>query len=113
MEKLLETLIRYFETRLGLVKLEAEESVSVALARLLQALLIGVAGLLALLFLSWGLAALLNGWLGSVYAGHLLVGGLYGVVLLGLLSRPGRNLLRQRAGRVASRIFEGRDKPQP
>ena len=113
LEKLLENLIRYFESRLGLVRLEVEEAVSVALAKLLRMLLTGVACLLAILFLSWAVAALLNAWIGNAYAGPLIVGGLYSAVLLGLLSRPGQKLLGLKAGRAASRIFEGKKKPSP
>ncbi len=95
------------------MRLEVEDAVSVALAKLLRMVLTGVAGLLAILFLSWGMAALLNAWIGNAYAGHLIVGGLYTAVLLGLLSRPGQRLLGLKAGWVARRIFEGKKKPLP
>jgi uncharacterized membrane protein YqjE len=110
LEKLLDNVIRYFEARLGLVKLEVEESVGAVIAKLVQALLTGVLGLLAILFLSWGLASLLNVWIGNPYAGHFMVGGFYAVALLGVLSPGGQRMLRRKTEQAASRMFERKAK---
>lgn len=94
-DKILENVLRYIESRFELFKLEIEESVSIALVRLIQGLIIGVLGIFVLLFFSWGIANALNVWLNSTFVGYFIVGGIYLLLMLIVLSRSGEGKLKQ------------------
>lgn len=87
LDKLLETLTGYIETKIELLKLDAKEELSVAMARLATLLVIAASALLAVFFLSFGMAYLLNQYLDSSYLGFVFVGGLYLILAALVYSR--------------------------
>ncbi len=109
-DKILENVLRYIESRFELFKLEVEESVSTAMVKLIQGLVVGVLGSLVLLFLSLGLANLLNVWLKSTYLGDFVVAGFYFLLMLGMVSAAGEQRLREKIEENMSQLFEKRKK---
>jgi len=87
-EELTTTLKRYANTRYELIKLEVTERISVTGAGLISGLLVTVAGLLFVLFLSLGLSFYLSYLIGSSYAGFMIVSGFY--LLLAVILFTGR-----------------------
>ena len=77
LDKLLDTLTGYIETKIELLKLDAKEELSAAMIKLAVLLLVAACILLAIAFLSFGIASLLNQYLDSSYLGFVGVGGLY------------------------------------
>lgn len=110
LEKLLENVIRYIESRLELFKLEVEESVAAAVSALIQSLLVGVLGVLVLLLFSWGLANLLNYWIGNPFAGYFIVGLIYLIALAVISSKVGKDALRKWVEEGVEKAFAKRKK---
>ncbi|MDJ1484023.1 phage holin family protein [Cytophagaceae bacterium YF14B1] len=109
-DKILENVLRYIESRFELFKLEIEESVSIALVRLIQGLIIGILGVFVLLFFSWGVANALNVWLNSTFVGYFIVGGIYLILMLAILSRSGEEKLKQQIEGKVSGMFDKQKK---
>ena len=108
--KLVENVLHYIESRFELFKLEVEESLASALIGLVRGAVVAVLGTAAVLFVSVGLANLLNHWLRSPYAGHFIVGGLYLLAVLAFVTGPGERMLRQNVERGVQQAFEKRRK---
>jgi hypothetical protein len=98
MEKLKEILLKFFkldsivnnltgyvESRVALVKMEIREEVASVLSRALIVMIMCLTGLMVLLFLSIGLAEFLNTLYEGDFVGFLLVGGIYGLLLILML----------------------------
>ena len=109
-DKIVENVLRYIESRFELFKLEVEESVSTAMVKLIQGLVVGVFGTLVILFLSIGLANGLNTWLKSTYLGDFIVAGFYFLLMMGIVSSAGEQKLREKIEATVSQIFEKRKK---
>ncbi len=109
-DKILENVLHYIESRFGLFKLELEESVSTAMVKLIQGVVVGVLGVFVILFFSWGIAQVLNGWLNTTFIGHFIVGGIYLLLMLSVVSKAGEQKLRTKIEHTVSRIFEKRKK---
>ncbi|MCU0352175.1 MAG: phage holin family protein [Cytophagales bacterium] len=109
-DKLVENVLHYIESRFELFKLEVEESLSSALIGLIRGSVVAVLGTAAVLFVSVGLANLLNHWLQSPYAGYFIMGGLYLLVMFALVTGPGERMLRQNVERGVQQAFEKRRK---
>ena len=72
-------------TKVGLLKLQAQDSFAEMFALLLKRLLLALLFLLFMLFMSIGLAIYLCSIINSAYAGYLLVGGIYSMCFLFVL----------------------------
>jgi uncharacterized membrane protein YqjE len=96
MDKIIETLLKflkieglvhnitgYVETKVELFKIEIREEVARVTSTALMVALVILFALLALLFVSFGLASYLNSQYESMHLGHWIVGGIY--ILLGLI----------------------------
>ncbi len=81
----------YINTRIELIKLQVAEKTSKILAGLIAGLIVSVIFLLFFLFVNIAIAYLLGEWIGKIWAGFLIVSGLY--LFLGILIWTGRNKL--------------------
>lgn len=76
-DKLVANLTGYIETKIELIQLDVREELTLLIAKVIAFAIVAFFGLLAVVFISFGLSALLNNYLGSHYQGYLLVGLLY------------------------------------
>jgi uncharacterized membrane protein YqjE len=112
-DKILENVLRYIESRFELFKLEIEESVSTAMVKLIQGLVVGILGTLVVIFLSIGLVNVLNMWLKSTFAGYFIVSGIYLLLMLGIVSKAGERKLREKIEAGVGQMFEKRKTMPP
>lgn len=82
-DKLVENLTGYIETKIELVQLDVKEELIQIVAKALAYSIISLFGILALVFISLGLGALLNDYLQSSYQGYLIL-GLFYLILAGI-----------------------------
>ncbi len=93
-EELTETIKDYADTRIELVKLDVAEKLSSVLANLLAGILITTVFLFAVIFAGIALAFALGEWTGKIWAGFLIVSGLY--LLIGIVLWTAReSIIRQ------------------
>jgi len=78
LEGIAENLTSYVETRLELFKLEIRTDFAKAISKALAMFFLGLLGFLFVLFVSLGIAYLINRFLESSYIGFFLVGIVYG-----------------------------------
>ena len=76
-DKLVDNLTGYIETKIELIQLDVKEELTQLIAKVIAFSIVIFFGLLAVVFISIGLSALLNNYLESHYQGYLLVGLLY------------------------------------
>ena len=93
-EGLTENLKSYINTSLELIKLEVAERSSVIVAGLIGNLLVGVIGVLFVLFFSIGAGFLLSALLHNYYLGFAIIAGFY--LLLALILILGKKKLVER-----------------
>lgn len=86
LDKLVNTLSGFIETRIELLKIDAKESLTVVVTKIVTLSLISVTGLFILFFLLMGLSGLLNQLLESQYLGYVIVAGFFVLVLLIILA---------------------------
>lgn len=96
-EEIRQTLLKYLETRVELVKTETQEKVENATVQLMYLMVLLLLGSLALLFLLLMLAELLNEWVESRYLGFVIVLGilLIKTALWILLRKPIQSIIRR------------------
>lgn len=82
-DKLLETLTGYLETKLEIFKIDLKEEIAATLTKVIIYVIIGILGMISLIFLMLALAAVLNEYFESSYIGYLIDAGI--LVLLGSL----------------------------
>ncbi len=82
-DKLLDSLSGYLETKIELIKLDIESEVHKIVAKAIIILLIAATVSLAIILLSMGLSMLLNAALESSFLGYIIVSGVY--ILFGLI----------------------------
>lgn len=82
-ENLVQSISGYVETKVELFKIEIREEVAKVTSTALMVALVILFALLALFFLSFGLAGFLNSRYESTHVGHWIVAGIYS--LLGLI----------------------------
>jgi uncharacterized membrane protein YqjE len=82
LEGIAENLTNYVETRLELFKLEIRTDFAKAIAKALALFFLGLLAFLFLLFVSLGVAYLINELFRSSYIGFFSVGMLYGLLFL-------------------------------
>jgi len=83
MEELAGTIKEYVNARIASVKLNTAEKISGVMANVLAALVVAVVFLFFIIFASIALALVLAGWMGSTWAGFLIVALLY--LLIGVV----------------------------
>lgn len=83
LDKLLNTLTGYIETKVELLKLDAKEELESLIGKLIVFFIIAICFLLAISLVSFGLAAILNNFLDSAYLGYMILGVVY--MVLGLI----------------------------
>lgn len=86
LDNLVENLTGYVENRVDLLKIEIREDVAKGMARALMIIVLFLLGFMFLVFLSIGLAHFLNSYFEKSYVGYWLVAGVYGLILLVLIS---------------------------
>ncbi len=77
LEKLIDTFTGFLETKIELIKLDAREELTGLVAKALVFFVLMLLGLMAMIFLSFGLSTVLNVYLESRYLGYLIVGVIY------------------------------------
>jgi len=82
-EELTDTIKEYADTRIESAKLDVAEKLSSILANLLAGILITTVFLFALIFAGIALGFVLGAWMGKMWAGFLVVSGLY--LLIGIV----------------------------
>ncbi|MFZ5999868.1 MAG: phage holin family protein [Bacteroidota bacterium] len=82
LENLVSSLTGYVETKVALVKMEIREEVAHVVSKGIVMLVLSLFGFLFLLFASIGIAKYLNTFFEGDYAGFLIVGGFFGLLLL-------------------------------
>lgn len=101
LDKLINTLTGYIETRIELLKLDLKEGLSVAITKLVLISLLSLFGFFVVFFVFLGLAAILNDLLESHFWGYLLVAGFFALGLFIVLA------LREKiADRIRKEIAE-------
>ena len=83
-DKLLDTLTGYLETKLEIFKLDLKEEIATTLSKVVIYVIIGLLAIIALAFALFALAAFLNDYLESSYIGYLInvaILVLFGVLL--------------------------------
>jgi hypothetical protein len=88
-EELFYKLKEYADVRLDLFKLKTINKVSVFFSTITVVVVLLVILFLVVLCLTIGIAFLLGSWLGQIYYGFLLMGGVY--LIIGLILYSGRN----------------------
>jgi uncharacterized membrane protein YqjE len=101
-ERLSDHLIEYLDTRWDLIVLSLAKKTSNVVSGLASSLILGVFGLLVLLFLSIGLAVYLGSLFGNQAAGFFAVAGVYALLLVIALLLA-RNMIRSR---IATTVIE-------
>ena len=82
LDKLIETLTKYFETRIELLKIELKEEVSKFVAKAILLLVAGMFIILFVLFLFLSLASFLNELFMSAYWGYVIVSGFFLLLII-------------------------------
>lgn len=99
-ESLISNLLEYINTRIEILKLEAIEKISSVIASLIAGAVLGCFLVLFCIFASIALAFLVGEWVGSYWAGFLIIAGLY--LLIGLIVWLSRE--RTIKGRIRNRL---------
>lgn len=94
LDKLVETVTGFLETKIELIKLDAKEELSSLIAKSLVFIVMAIFALLAILFLSLGLSTILNSYFESDYLGFLIIGLIY-LALAGIIYAKRVSLLEK------------------
>lgn len=94
LDKLVDTLTGFLETKIELLKLDAQEESAKLIAKAVVSLMIAVLCFMAILLISIGLSNLLNSYLESNFLGYIIVGSLY-LCFAGIVYIRRKDLLRQ------------------
>jgi len=98
LNKLIESLTKYVELKLGIYELKAKEQIVLIISRIAILIIIFSFGLIMLFFFSMALAYFLNDLFDSSFVGFAIVGGLY--LAIGLILVLSKNRL------ITNRLFE-------
>lgn len=104
LDKLINTLTGYIETRIELLKIDVREGLSFVITKLVFVGILSLFGFFIVLFLFLGLAAILNKELESHFWGYLIVAAFFGLVLFIALLLKGKI-----ADRIREEISEAED----
>lgn len=84
-DKLSNHLNGYLETKIELLKYDTKEQVVSGLVKLGVLLFLGIPLLMLFLMVNIAVAIMINGWLESIFLGYLILGGIYGIIVICLL----------------------------
>lgn len=107
MEKLIENISRYLESRIELIKIDVQQKIAGAIVSAVQIGLLFFMGLFTLIFASLALANWLNSIIGNSFAGHLIVAGFY--LLLGVIVIAARKAIQAKAETMVDNMFAGKN----
>lgn len=96
LDKLINTLTGYIETRIELLKIDMKEGLTVAITKLVLVALLSLFAFFVVFFLFLGLAAILNNVLESHFWGYLIVAAFFAIGLFIVLSLKEKIALRIR-----------------
>lgn len=101
LDKLVNTLTGYVETRIDLLKIDVKEGLSIAITKLILGSLLSLFSFFIVFFVFLGVAALLNEVLDSAYWGYFISAGFFTLVLLVIL------MLREKiADKIRQQVVE-------
>lgn len=106
MEKLIENISRYLESRIELMKIDAQQKIAGAIVSAVEIGLIFFTVLFTVIFASLALANFLNSVIGNSYAGHLIVAGFY--LLLCIIAIASRKAIQSKAEQMTDNMFSGK-----
>ncbi|GAA4019079.1 hypothetical protein GCM10022408_36330 [Hymenobacter fastidiosus] len=111
-DSIVSNLMGYLDTRIDLVRLEAQEKVKTAFIGTVHGAAMGLIGILALIFLSIFAGLALNSALDSSYWGFGVVAGFYLVLLLVFLVGVDKKLFQGVADKLLNNTIYKSDKRQ-
>ncbi len=104
MNKLIETISRYIETRIELIKVDLQQNIANSLVKAVQ---LGITIFLAFFivsFVSIGLANLFNDLTDSPFWGYFIMAGFY--LLLFLIARASQGVIQNKMEQVTGNMFK-------
>jgi ABC-type sugar transport system permease subunit len=108
--KMLNNLMGYIDTRIDLIRLEAETKLKEGFMGLLHALVMGVSAFMALIFLNIFLGLLLNALLNSTFWGFGIITLFYIIIFLVFLFTADKNIFRGLADKTFDNTIYKSDK---
>ncbi|RSK47953.1 phage holin family protein [Hymenobacter rigui] len=111
-DNLMGNLMGYLDTRIDLVRLEAQEKVKTAFVGTVHGVTLGLIGLLFFVFLNLFIALLLNDVLHSPYWGFGIVAGFYLLLLVIFLVGIDKKLFQGLADKLLNNTIYKSDKRQ-
>lgn len=84
-DKLIESLTGYLETRVELIKLEIREEFAGFMVKTVMVVMVLMLAMFLVFFAGIGASLWLNGLLGSTYLGWLIVGGIFLLKIISIL----------------------------
>ncbi len=103
----------YIDSRLDLIKLDLQTSVSKALTRISILVLNLFLVFLIFFFASLGLAGTLNELFGNLYGGYLVLAALYFLFLVCLQLKPVQRRLKKTIDQVIDKVIAHPNEQQP
>jgi len=108
-KELTERLKTYVATNLEIIKLEVFERTSVLGASFISSLLLGLSGLLFVLFLSLGVGFYLSTLFGDTYTGFAILAGFYLLIVVILLIGRKKAIERPQRDRIIRMLLNKRE----
>ena len=108
-ESLVDNLSGYVEKRIALFKIELKEDLALAAARFVVVLILSLSGFMLILFLSLGLAVLLNNVLQSSSMGFFIVAGFYVLIFLLFILLKNKSSMEESLQETFLKIFNSLD----
>lgn len=106
---IIENLKAYIETKIELLKLEAQEKLAQILTVILLLMCISFLGMLSFIFLNLALGGFINELLNSQYLGFLIVGGFYFLLMLLLSFNISKGRIHKFIKRRTAALFASRN----
>jgi hypothetical protein len=103
----------YLESRIELIKLDIQTSISKSLVRLSLILLKVFALFMVMIFLSLALAGFLNGIFGNLYMGYLVLVLIYFLFFICLQLKSVQNLLFKIVSKITESIISDQKEEKP
>lgn len=105
LEALIDNLKGYIETKIELLKIEAQEKITTIITIFLVVFCIAIFGVLAFLFLNFGLAYYLNSLLKSEFLGFIILGSFYFIIMLFLIFSVSKGAIHKLIKKSVRGIF--------
>ncbi len=105
LEVLLDNLKGYIETKIEIIKIEAQEKLTALIAFILIFFCVAVFGVLAFFFLNFALALYLNQLCDSGFLGFIILGSFYLLITLWLVFSINRGFIHRIIKRLTQSLF--------